>query len=165
MKVIFLDIDGCLNNHHNKGVILDPANINILKHIISTTKAKIVISSAWRYQILEGHMDLRGFTYMLKTHGLDIDIEGITVSDKVLPGRGKQIQLWLSMNKDIENYVVIDDTDDGMPTNHFVMCDANIGLTLLNAERAINILNGPMEPFEKIKMPEIPESERRIILP
>ena len=72
MKIIFLDIDGVLNQTGNAASLpFDPNCVMYLNHVIKETGAHIVISSAWRYQILEGHMTLKGFEFLMKTHGLD----------------------------------------------------------------------------------------------
>ncbi len=65
MKVIFLDFDGVLNSgHHMRTLLLEqkyggvaedaygylfcPHTVEHLKHVLDTTRAKIVISSTWR---------------------------------------------------------------------------------------------------------------------
>ena len=50
-KVIFLDIDGVLNDegeNYNKGVIIDGEMVRCLKHIVDETDAKIILSSSWK---------------------------------------------------------------------------------------------------------------------
>ena len=50
MKIIFLDIDGVLNNYNTlgEGANWEPDLVKILNRIIKETKAKIVLSSTWR---------------------------------------------------------------------------------------------------------------------
>ena len=54
MKIIFLDIDGVLNSaKYDKKRTADDGNIDttrlpLLKHIVDSTKAKIVLTSTWR---------------------------------------------------------------------------------------------------------------------
>ena len=49
MKIIFLDLDGVLNNWYHPDLIV-PENLNILKEILILSKAKIVLTSANKYQ-------------------------------------------------------------------------------------------------------------------
>jgi hypothetical protein len=55
-KIIFLDIDGVLNNSkwlkENKNNPIDPAAVNRINVIMQKTDAKIVISSSWRIKFL-----------------------------------------------------------------------------------------------------------------
>lgn len=54
-KVIFLDLDGVLNNlkylkeHLGDLIPLDPKRIGFLKEIIRRTQAKVVLTSSWRF--------------------------------------------------------------------------------------------------------------------
>ena len=52
MKVIFLDIDGVLNNqtllYHYGLDYIDGDMVELLKHVVSATGAEIVLSSSWR---------------------------------------------------------------------------------------------------------------------
>jgi hypothetical protein len=111
--------------------------------LIEKSGAKVVISSAWRYMIHEGVMTIKGFSHMLLSHGIHCEIEGITVSDETLKGRGDQISQWLSVNKKlgIESYVVLDDMDLGISGKHpFVKTNPRIGLTMDDVKKALDIL-------------------------
>ena len=54
MKVIFLDIDGVLNNEYSKtrapsGVIgIDGDKVKRLRKIVESTGAKLVLTSSWK---------------------------------------------------------------------------------------------------------------------
>ena len=56
MKIVFLDIDGVLNNE--KTIIttstgydfIEDYKIQILKYLLNKTKAKVVLSSTWRLE-------------------------------------------------------------------------------------------------------------------
>ena len=54
MKILFLDFDGVLNsekyvkNSNEFGVVIDPERMILLKQIIDSTGAKIVLTSSWR---------------------------------------------------------------------------------------------------------------------
>jgi hypothetical protein len=85
---VFLDIDGVLNRHKKLsngycGIV--PSCRNNLNRITDVTGAKLVISSAWRYQILLNDMTLKGFQNMLRTHGVKGDVVGATRLDTMIP--------------------------------------------------------------------------------
>lgn len=91
MKIIFLDIDGVLNNHQFNEVagscIIQQDSVQCLNSIMHLTGAKIVVSSAWRYMRTGGRRGIPsmtddGFKYMMQTHGLMKDsIIGFTELD------------------------------------------------------------------------------------
>lgn len=145
-KLVFLDIDGVLNNHafgeESQSSSLLPSCVHRLNRILMETGAKIVLSSAWRYMILGGAMTITGFDYLLRTHGvLHGRLIGHTPKDEAISDRGWQIQIWRWANGHEGAYVVLDDVDVG-DFHPFVKCDGEIGLTDDDAEKAIVILNG-----------------------
>jgi hypothetical protein len=131
MKLIFLDIDGVLNDHQlqESGYCgFKPecvANFNLL--LEQMPDLKIVISSAWRYIILGKQMTLKGFEYMMLVGGVNCKdrVIGHTVSDEdeQYRTRGGQIQFflwdWSRQNtflvaaggdcQRIDSYIVLDD--------------------------------------------------------
>lgn len=161
MKVIFLDIDGVLNpthymnalykmwkssngqikSHDEYGQLFFYQNVQALEKIVNETKADIVLSSTWRMEGFEKMQNmwvdrslprwLDGLTPIAKTHGFEN-----------LINRGDEIQWYIDQYK-IENYVIIDDDDDMLPTqlNNFVQTNSYYGLTMADAEKAIQILN------------------------
>lgn len=151
MKLIFLDVDGVLNDHQfseRAGSCSITArcvrNFNLL---LDATGAKIVLSSAWRYMV-PGAMSLKGFEYLLRTHGVvaGIEIVGATPRDEEVPTRGQQISEWIKANGEPEAYVVIDDMqfdiqDWGHP---LVMTEGFDGLKDADVRQAIRILNGEL---------------------
>lgn len=154
MKVIFLDIDGVLNDHwwddNAQSTTIKDYCIKNLNRIIRKTDAKIVLSSAWRYMILNGAITFKGFEYLLRTHGLlsSAQIIGTTISDEETIGydqqdksqfvRPEQIKDFLSKHPEIENYVILDDMSLGLE-NH-IKTDGQVGLTEEKADLAIKIL-------------------------
>lgn len=165
MRVIFLDIDGVLNDHmpHANGYCgIDPAKVAILNRVVDATGARLVISSAWRYMLHGGAMTREGFRYLLLVHGLSRGavVEGYTVPDEHTPGRGEQIDRWLSRAGDGSPYVVLDDgspsdgscgTDltDSLARCHgerWIRVDGSVGLTEADAGRAIRLLGLPSWP-------------------
>jgi len=106
MKVIFLDIDGVLNNTASlvEAVHLLPEKAILLQRLITATDAKIVISSTWR--VGRTPAQIQEYLYF-------IGCWNATVVDftPALPGvRGHEIQTWLDSGvTNVESYVIIDD--------------------------------------------------------
>lgn len=141
MKIIFLDIDGVLNGSMWIGPgqpTISAVCVANLNYILKETKAKLVISSTWRDQILNGKMTIAGFAYLLRSHGIDCEIEGITPSDGQVNGRPNQIAYWLDQNKGrVTEFVILDDQNYGFNTTAFVQTDPKLGLTQKDADRVI----------------------------
>ncbi len=78
MKALFLDIDGVLNGHEYddeaKSCNIRRECVKHLNRVVRETGCRIVLSSAWRYIVHGGDMTLRGFGYMLRTHGLVTEV-------------------------------------------------------------------------------------------
>lgn len=108
MKVLFLDIDGVLNNFssRNFGEQFSPKSCACLKEVMDKVPdLKIVISSAWR---------LHGLSYMqrvLHKNGID-GTRVIDVTGREDGFRGHQIQCWLDRNPGVTNMVILDDESD-----------------------------------------------------
>ena len=148
--IVFLDIDGVLNGHPKWGhefALIDNACMNRLNSFLRRTGAKIVISSAWRYQILRNDVTVKGFQYMLISHGLSIAAEviGHTQSDEeiteAMGGRTAQILAWIKENKHDGPWVVLDDLPLGEDLKDYhVRTDPSEGLTDTDIDRAIAII-------------------------
>jgi len=162
LKIIFLDLDGCvvLPPKYN---IIDPVAQKNLEVIIRNTEAKIVLSSSHRRDTVEetkAHLTTRLFEFNDRLVG--VTIRGYTQVVKncsmSIP-RGVEIKHWVDnyicrennqgpytkkiIRKDY-NYVILDDAEDMLyeQRNHFVWVRPTKGLTLSDAYRAIKILNG-----------------------
>ena len=60
MKIIFLDLDGVLNNWNHPDLI-DLKNAKVLKKIITLSQAKLVLTSSNKYPIQrENRKSIRG---------------------------------------------------------------------------------------------------------
>ena len=133
MKIIFLDIDGVLNNYATlgEGINWEPDLVKILNRIIKETKAEIVLSSTWR-QITQ-------YRDVIKN---DMKINYIGKTPKLWKKRGVEIQTWLDENPGVENFIILDDDSDMvhlMP--HLLQTDGEFGLTNEIANEAIKRLN------------------------
>jgi hypothetical protein len=162
VKILFLDIDGVLNGHdwndEAKSCNIRPECVAHLNRVIRETGCKIVLSSAWRYIVLGGDMTLKGFDYMLRTHGLICQsdtmnlIVGCTVPDELAPRpvrdgeRGRQCREWLHGPEnqwEVNWFAAVDDEDHcfaefGIPA---VITDCARGLTAEDADKLIALLN------------------------
>lgn len=145
-KLIFLDIDGVLNDHrYNEasmsGAIL-PECVARLNRILEATDARIVLSSAWRYMLIGRAMSVTGFDYLLRTHGVIANrLVGRTCADEEVKERGWQIHEWRKANDHRGRYVVIDDMDLHIsPLHPFVRTDGGCGLADADADAAIRHL-------------------------
>ena len=140
MKVIFLDIDGVLNNARSNEESLtfpsiDEDNLQHLKRTIDATNASIVLTSTWK----EDYQDNDAIRSFINEKVPVFD----TTHDKIL-NRGKGILNYLSAHRDVEGFVVLDDeaydfVECGL-VDHCVKTSYGCGLTEMDAERAIRIL-------------------------
>lgn len=146
--VIFLDIDGVLNDHTIHPRILyctiEKAIALRLDRILVETDASIVLTSAWRYLVHDGSMRLDGLRYLLNSHWIDGDrLIGITRPDRSasLTDRGQQITEWLAEHGS-RPYIVIDDMDLEITAcgHPLVLTDGRNGLSDQDVEQAIGIL-------------------------
>lgn len=150
-KLLFLDIDGVLNNHaHSKDrhsfvprICRGPAHI-LQELIVRSGMAEIVIISSWRSYIHDGHMTLRGFELMLKSHG----IQQARVAD-VLPQYNRSLSHLddrvVHLNNYIKgtglkdgDYVVLDDLK--LNVKNHVQPHPHYGLTRVELDKALEIL-------------------------
>ena len=115
MRIIFLDVDGVLNNIHStercRGFIgIEDSKVEILKEIVNKTGAKIVLSSTWRYGWEKNINDCDGHgTYL----NYKLSYSGLKILDKTKDfvdseDRGGEILEWVKRNN-ITEYIVIDD--------------------------------------------------------
>jgi len=143
MNIIFLDIDGVLNNYSSKSngllkeqqdthypLLWEPDLVEILNRIVKETEAKIVLSSTWRsfkdaYDVIVNDM---------KIH----------ISDETpdtAKTRGHEIQTWLDDNPFVDKFVILDDEADmDHLKSHLLQTDPKIGLTNEIADEAIERL-------------------------
>lgn len=167
-KYIFLDIDGVLATPKSiEGVggewKIEDEKQELLKHIIDSTGAKIVLSSSWRKWDLDTtkeFMKEEGFWFSDLIVGVTIrSYQYLDRTKKIhlsIP-RGVEIKQWIdthihsnngkdwdykSVGKDYQ-YVILDDEVDMLYTqrNNFIHTSSNLGLTLQDSKDAIRILN------------------------
>jgi hypothetical protein len=123
MKIIFLDIDGVLNskkirNPRKLPYVIEPRLRNRLLRLLDTSKAKVVLSSTWRY-------DPAGL-FSAKHWGIPfIDV----TPDMPKKPRRNEILAWLRKHPKVTRYVVIDDEDDELDDLPLFQPSAATGLT------------------------------------
>ena len=146
-KLIFLDVDGVLNNQtwalkmfKEEGVrvysedILEDRALRLLKRLVDETGAKIIVSSAWR-KIPKSYDALKT---QLKHYGVVVDGETPYVGSV----RGDDITAWFNRNPGDYRYVILDDDSDmDGHMNHLFQTDFDTGLTYEIVEKCISALN------------------------
>lgn len=161
MKVIFLDIDGVLNNDHTQENIegflfVGAEQLQLLKKLVDQTGAKLVLSSTWRRGwYCKDHVqepdamdrqDIRLFdAFCAKLKEVGLELLGYT-DDFGL--RGNEIDDWLTQwdGEPIESFVVLDDMDEREISPHddrLVQTFFVDGLQERHVQQAIELLNQP----------------------
>jgi hypothetical protein len=146
VKVLFLDVDGVLNGHdwddEAQSCNIRRECVKHLNRVVRETGCRIVLSSAWRYIVHGGDMTLRGFGYLLRTHGMAAaetgtlaarliigltrkDDESVDPLDLKPDERARQIRDWLEWWGDdaqmraavglgvVTRFAAVDDEDHG----------------------------------------------------
>ena len=144
-RIIFLDVDGVLNNGtwamemYDQGVrvyhddLLHEPSLAQLRRIIDETGAVIVVSSSWR-QVPTAYVHLREW---LEKYGMEIFDKTPYVGGM----RGDDITAWFNRNPGIYEYVILDDEDDmNGHMEHLVQTDFDDGLTAEKADECIRRL-------------------------
>lgn len=152
MKIILLDIDGCLNCKTTTDTVrgndgrrydgLDADKIQLLKDIIDKTDAYIILSSTWRlHEEFVEYFEKKLGKYRTR-------IKGHTPTAYRTFGsyseRCDEIKKWFEENEHPENYIILDDIDYKMNEyfgDHYFQTDVNIGLTKEIADKCIQYLN------------------------
>ncbi len=154
MKVIFLDIDGVLNSaiydaerDRSKLSYIDKTRLPLLKQIVDATNAKIVLSSTWREHWNRSCelCDDNGKYLNDCFAEFGLSIYDKTPDPKLHSDRDEEIREWLLTQRDVENYVILDDTyyNWGNLKDHFVKTSMYFGRGLESRHvlEALKILN------------------------
>lgn len=160
MKVIFLDIDGVLNNTLNckafirGGLLLgiERKYVRLLARIVDETGAELVLSSDWKMGWKPGRRSTEQPSVAGRYLQNKLMKDGLMLLDKTDDNtygrRGAEIDAWLKSHPDVTDYVILDDTvfADFTPEQikRLILTDCRYGLTPFNAEDAIKILNGQL---------------------
>ena len=148
MKVLFLDFDGVLNSqdyrdgHGSMGAGIDKSKMPLLKRIIDSTGAKIVLITSLREYWNKNPENCDYFGKVINDtfaeYGLEI-YDKTPVSDT--GKREDEILDWIVNNPGIKNYVAVDDGAlfAKFLVGHFVQ--PKDGLEEEHVEKAVEILN------------------------
>lgn len=151
MKLLFLDIDGVLNDKQPTGSgypTIDRDKADRLNQILAAVPdLQLVISSAWRYLILRGSMYRDGFESLLCSHGVAARdrLHGWTGSDEAFRGahwddslhlRAVQIRTY-AKSYPIDSWLALDDLDLPLEQHELVRTDGEVGLTDADVDRVI----------------------------
>lgn len=113
-RIIFLDIDGVLNTSYSrqKHKIIDEFRIAYLSEIVKLTKAKIILTSTWRYNLNHTFLGFKAtnnstkaLLYFLKKYKIKIYD---TLPDTPNDQRALDIANYVKNNK-ITNFLILDD--------------------------------------------------------
>ena len=151
MKVIFLDIDGVLNNKNHIVKIhrllgeeqyldllrkitelpFDYRSCELLQELIEKTNVEVILSSTWR-------LNPEAPNIIKRYAGIEIK----DITPRLNGIRGKEIQQYLDDHKEITNYVILDDDNDMLESQkeHFVKVNNKVGLTIKEIIQCENIL-------------------------
>jgi hypothetical protein len=143
-KIIFLDIDGVLNSEKSARQFgtryrFGHANVAALNEILRQGDPRLVITSSWR----EGLMLSEIVGHLVRDGVLARSVAGKT--QFLQKSRGLEIDAWLrSAPYAVFSFVILDDhADMEMYFSRLVQIDPQVGLSLTQAQRAIEILATP----------------------
>jgi HAD domain in Swiss Army Knife RNA repair proteins len=155
-RIVFLDIDGVLNNpgcysdlgRKASGTHARPLcyAIDALNRITDETEALIVVSSTWRLA-----MPFCELYHIMKSWGIRGQIIGSTPKSAynngvilVSQSRGGEINAWLK-DHEVASFVILDDETNLAPVGHWhVQIAGSVGLTMENADEAIAMFHSPL---------------------
>ena len=167
-RIIFLDIDGVLNNtttfmalkeRHQSLRVIDPLNMEAVDKLVWLSGSDIVVSSSWRHAF-----DVHDLRDIFRDFGSLYAVERIIdstprrVNESITSVAGTpaprawEIQEWISQN-DPKSFVIFDD-DEVISCDHptvecmemqnimkrFIRTDPTFGLTDVHIKRALKIL-------------------------
>uniref|UniRef100_A0A7S1WHG6 FCP1 homology domain-containing protein n=1 Tax=Alexandrium catenella TaxID=2925 RepID=A0A7S1WHG6_ALECA len=140
-----------------------PSAMHSLRQILEQTGAALVLSSEWRR-----HPTLReGVNANLRQKGLPMVIDDTPLMERDLTGnplrsfairRAREIGLWLKSHPEVRQWVALDDIDLGeadeerqagqpLITPRFVLTEKSACLLPTDAQMAVNILGGKLNPL------------------
>ena len=155
VKIIFLDIDGVLNNvieAKKERWDISIRCVGLPNELVEGTDAKIVISSTWRYGLSIEEITQRLVECDFKYPESIIDVTPRMTSVGIL--RGNEILQWMKNNSalvggyyEFSSYVILDDDSDMLywQKDNFLIVDGYCGLTPSIVYKAKFILNQKYE--------------------
>ena len=151
MKIIFLDVDGVLNNSDTRTVtrdgwcFVDDRLVCNLACIVHATGAKVVLSSTWRDDWHREDETLNTLAFEdLRNKLREFKVEIMSKTGAWRKCRGLEIQEWLDnwKGEEIENFIILDDWNDMEPVKDYLFwINPTFGLTDSDVSLAILYLN------------------------
>ena len=164
--IIFLDVDGVLNNDFTKEFVpntyfigVDDYEIELLADLVRQSGAAIVLSSSWKDGWKEDGKYDDGLKYLIKKmEKYNLEIAGITPDARTSIRRGEEIHAVLE-ELSPSAWVVLDDEYFGdfcrfNIGKHLVHTSQLVGLTKENVESAIGILNNILTELSEEEIKE-----------
>jgi len=154
MHVIFLDVDGVLNTTHSSMWTISKKKLKLLRRLVETTGAEIVVSSTWRvprWTAIDNKQPLDVLRKKLFYSKMKIFDKTPIIYDKgCAVDRGIEIDQWLKDHPEVTNYVILDDCDEFTKEqkSHLVLTNPDNGLTEIDVILAIFILSQDKEDVE-----------------
>lgn len=137
MKILFLDIDGVLNStrtcvafggypmelYHLEA--FDQVAIRLIRRLCDSAGVQVVLSSAWR------------LTHDFKDVGKTLELPIIDRTPSLCGARGLEINAWLAAHPGVEQYAIIDDDPDMLPSqqNNFVQTSHQEGMNFADYQK------------------------------
>lgn len=145
MKVIFLDFDGVINNW-NCSNLIDAHSVDILKLIQKKTGAQIVATTSNKYSFQRAsaipYEKTKYYKYVIELERFGVKIDAIT-SYSEDENREQEINAYLEVHPDIEQFVILDDDFVGHSLKeHQVYLDLYNGLQIEHIVPILQILSG-----------------------
>lgn len=151
MRVIFLDIDGVLNEDttptrtKSRVIFIDQDKLLRLKRIVEATQAKIVLSSTWRYDRDDARYNGDFLELQETFQKVGLDFYSYTPEDVLGIRRGMEIKAWLGIHPEVDRFIILDDElfdfEERGLLPWLVKTDfADSGLTEALAQEAIGLL-------------------------
>ena len=143
-RIVFLDFDGVLNSERSTQQLgtryrFARSSVEALNDLLRHSEARIVITSSWRES-----WSLRENAEFLERDGV-LPSRVVGKTPTLGQERGLEIEAWLrSAPYAVASFVILDDRDDmAMHRGRLVQVSPLVGLSLAQAQRAIELLAIP----------------------
>jgi hypothetical protein len=145
LPIIFLDIDGVLNNYGSITAFgspheFDPVSVSLMRRLCDEAGAKIVVASAWRPREPGKLPEL--VRSLAQAGAAEITRFIIGYTDTLISGiRGAEVAKWRRDNKHVGPYVIFDDDSDFFPDQPLVQTSQGRGFGLCEYVRGLEIID------------------------
>ena len=143
-RIVFLDFDGVLNSEQSTQQLgtryrFARSSVETLNGVLRQSEARIVITSSWRE-----NWSLRENAEFLERDGV-LPSRVVGKTPTLGQERGLEIEAWLrAVPYTVASFVILDDRDDmAMHRERLVQVSPQVGVSLAQAQRAIELLATP----------------------